>query len=168
MPNPGKLKITTAGDREIVITRNFDAPPHLVWQAMTRAELIRRWLFLPPGWKMTRCDEDVRVGGAYRWEWAGPDGKPAMSMGGVYREVVPNRRLVRTEKFEFGCQPQSGEQLGTMEFNEQGDGTLVKITVAYPSKEARDAALASGMEQGMSAGYDNLEAMLAEGAVQPA
>jgi uncharacterized protein YndB with AHSA1/START domain len=162
---PAKLKITTPGDREIAITRSFDAPPNLVWEAMTRPELIRRWLFLPPGWTMTRCDEDVRVGGAYRWEWAGPDGKPAMAMGGVYREVVPHRRLVRTEKFEFGCPPQAEGQVGTTEFTEQAGRTLVKITVVYPSKEARDATLASGMEQGMSAGYDNLEALLAEDAV---
>ncbi|GMV96204.1 MAG: hypothetical protein AMXMBFR83_05720 [Phycisphaerae bacterium] len=165
MDKPGRMAITTPSDLEIVITRAFDAPRRLVWQAMTRPELIRRWLFLPPGWTMTRCDEDVRVGGAYRWEWAGPDGGIAMSMGGVYREVVPHERLVRTEKFEFGCQPQAGEQLATMEFHEQGGVTLVKITVVYPSREARDAALASGMERGMSAGYDQLEALLASGAV---
>jgi uncharacterized protein YndB with AHSA1/START domain len=168
MSNSRKLKVVASGEREIVITRSFDAPPHLVWQAMTRPELIRRWLFLPPGWTMTRCDEDVRVGGAYRWEWAGPDGKPAMSVGGVYKEVVPHRRVVRTEKFDFGCQAQAGEQVGTMEFTERDGETTVTITVAYPSKEARDGALASGMEQGMSASYDNLEAMLAEGAALPA
>ena len=161
---PNQLKITTKGDREIVITRSLNAPANLVWEAMTRPELIRRWLFLPPGWTMTRCDEDVRVGGSYRWEWAGPDGKPAMSMGGVYREVVPHKRVVRTEKFDFGCQPQAGEQIGTTEFIEQAGRTLVRITVVYPSKEARDAALASGMEHGMSAGYDRLETLLAEGA----
>jgi uncharacterized protein YndB with AHSA1/START domain len=165
MQTTGTLKIATPTDVEIVITRAFDAPRHLVWKAMTRPELIRQWLFLPPGWKMTRCEEDVRVGGAYRWEWAGPDGKIAMAMGGVYREVVPNERLVRTEKFEFGCEPQAGEQVGTMEFIEQGGGTLVKITVVYPSQGARDAALASGMERGMSAGYDKLEELLVAGAV---
>lgn len=165
MPNPGALKITTPSDLEIVITRAFDAPRHLVWRAMTQPELIRRWLFLPPGWKMTRCEEDVRVGGAYRWEWAGPDGEIAMSMGGAYREVVANERLVRTEKFDFGCEPQAGEQLATLEFVDQRGGTLVKITVVYPSKEARDGALASGMERGMGAGYDQLEALLASGAI---
>jgi len=159
------LKITTPTDLDIVITRALDAPRHLVWKAMTSPELIRRWLFLPPGWTMSRCEEDVRVGGSYRWEWAGPDGKVAMAMGGVYREVVEHARLVRTEKFEFGGQPQSGEQVGTLEFIEQRGGTLVKISVAYPSREARDAALASGMEQGMAAGYDKLEAMLASGDV---
>jgi uncharacterized protein YndB with AHSA1/START domain len=166
MDKPGPMKITTPTELEIVITRAFEAPRRLVWQAMTQPELIRRWLFLPPSWTMIRCEEDVRVGGAYRWEWAGPDGKIAMAMGGVYREVVPHERLVRTEKFEFGCQPQAGEQLGTLEFVEQGGGTLVKITVVYPSKDARDAALASGMEQGMAAGYDKLEALLAAGDVR--
>jgi uncharacterized protein YndB with AHSA1/START domain len=163
MQNTGALKITTPTDLEVVITRSFDAPRHLVWQAMTKPELIRRWLFLPPDWKMIRCDEDVRVGGAYRRDWSGPDGNIAMAMGGAYREVVPNERLVRTEKFEFGCQPQSGEQLATLEFIEQGGGTLVRITVLYPSKETRDAALASGMERGMAAGYDKLEVLLAAG-----
>jgi uncharacterized protein YndB with AHSA1/START domain len=166
MPPTRALKITTPNDLEIVITRAFDAPRHLVWQAMTRPELIRRWLFLPADWKMTRCDEDVRVGGAYRWEWAGPDGNIAMAMGGVYREVVPNDRLVRTEKFEFGGQPQAGEQLATLEFVEQRGGTLVAITVVYPSKEARDAALASGMERGMAAGYDRLEELFASGEIR--
>jgi len=165
MEKPGTLRITTPTDLEIVITRAFDAPRRLVWQAMTRPELIRRWLFLPPDWTMTRCEEDVRAGGVYRWEWAGPDGKTAMAMGGVYREVVPHERLVRTEKFEFGCQPQAGEQLGTLEFIEQRGGTLVKITVAYQSRQARDAALASGMEQGMAAGYDKLEELLASHAI---
>jgi uncharacterized protein YndB with AHSA1/START domain len=163
MKTAGTITVTTPSDREIVITRAFDAPRRLVWRAMTQPELIRRWLFLPPGWRMTRCEEDVRVGGAYRWEWAGPDGALAMAMGGVYREVVPNDRLVRTERFEFGCQPQAGEQLATLEFIEQRGGTLVRITVVYPSREARDATLASGMEQGMAAGYDNLEALLASG-----
>jgi len=165
MEKTSALKITTPTDLEIVITRAFDAPRRLVWRAMTRSELICQWLFLPPDWTMTRCEEDVRVGGAYRWEWAGPDGKIAMAMGGVYREVVPNERLVRTEKFEFGCEPQAGQQLATLEFVEQRGGTLVKITVVYPSREARDAALASGMEQGMAAGYDKLEALLASGAI---
>jgi len=166
MVKTGVLKIATPTDFEIVITRPLDAPRRLVWRAMTQSDLIRQWLFLPPDWTMTCCDEDVRVGGAYRWEWAGPDGKIAMAMGGVYSVVVPHERLVRSEKFEFGGQPQDGEQRATLEFLEQHGGTLVKITVVYPSKEARDAALASSMEQGMSAGYDKLEALLASGEIR--
>ncbi len=162
------MQITTPGDREIVITRSFDAPLRLVWEAMTRPELIRKWLFLPPGWEMTVCEEDLRVGGRYRWAWK-QGGQDAMAMGGTYREVEPPRdggkggRLVRTEKFDFGCEPQAGEQIATLEFIEEGGKTKLKITVVYPSKEARDGAIKSGMEHGMSAGYDNLERMLARG-----
>ncbi len=162
MTHSGKLKITTKGDRELVITRSFDAPTRLVYEAMTTPAFIRRWLFSPPGWSMTACEEDVRVGGAYKWAWAGPDGNTAMVLHGVYREVVPQQRLVRTETFDMGCPMQAGEQVATMAFTEQAGKTLVTITVVYPSKEARDGILASGMEQGMSAGYDQLEAMLSE------
>jgi uncharacterized protein YndB with AHSA1/START domain len=155
------LTVTTPTDLEIVITRALDAPRQMVWDALTRPELIRRWLFLPPGWTMTVCDEDVRVGGRFRWEWAGPDGKTAMAMHGVYRAVAPPERAVRTETFEIGCAPQAGEQVSTMVLTERDGKTTVTISVLYPSKEARDAAVCSGMEHGMAAGYDRLEEMLA-------
>ena len=165
------LKITTPTDREIVITREFKAPRRLVWEALTKPELIRRWLFLPPGWSMTECTEDIRVGGKFRWAWSGPDGKEAMAMHGTYREVTPPKpdgsggRLARTETFEFGCVPQAGEQNSTLLLTERDGGgrTVVTITVVYPSKQARDGALASGMERGMSVGYDNMERLLASG-----
>ncbi len=155
------LKVTTPTDREIVMTRDFDAPRHMVWEAMVKPDLIKRWLFLPPGWEMTTCDEDVRVGGSYRWAWAGPDGKTAMVMHGVYREVVPPERIARTEIFEMGCVPQEGEQLVTIVFTEQAGKTTLTLTALYPSKEARDGMIASGMERGVSAGYDKMEEMLA-------
>lgn len=160
MQPSGKLKVTTLGDREIVITRGLDAPRRLVWEALTRPELIRRWLFLPPGWSMTGCEEDVRVGGSFRWTWAGPDGETAMTMHGVYHEVVPPERIVRTESFDMGCSSQSGEQVATLVLTEAAGRTTVTITVRFPSREARDGLLASGMEQGMSAGYDQMEQLL--------
>jgi uncharacterized protein YndB with AHSA1/START domain len=159
------LTITTPSDLEVVMTREFDAPRNLVWEAITRPEFIRRWLFLPPGWTMTRCEEDVRVGGRYRWAWNGPDGKEAMALGGVYREVVRLERLVRSEKFEFGGQPQAGEQLCTLTFSERAGTTVITTTVLYPNKESRDGMIASGMERGVAAGYDNMERLLAESAV---
>lgn len=154
------LKVTTPTDREIVITRSFNAPRRQVWDAMTKPELLKRWLFGPPGWEMTVCDEDTRVGGKFRWAWRGPNGEE-MSMHGVYREVVPPERVVRTETFEFGCAPQAGEQVGTLVLTEHGGRTDLTLTLVYPSKEARDGAVASGMEQGMAAGYDRLDEMLA-------
>ena len=127
---------------------------------MITPELIKQWLFLPPGWSMTACEEDIRVGGAFRWAWAGPDGNTAMVMRGVYREVVPQERLVRTETFDMGCGPEAVEQGAKMVFTEQGGKTIITITVLLPSKEARDGMIASGMEQGMAAGYNKLEEML--------
>jgi uncharacterized protein YndB with AHSA1/START domain len=160
MNNSATLKVTTPTDREIVITRVFDAPRTLVWEAMSRPELLKRWLFGPPGWSMVVCEDDPRVGGAFRCAWRGPDGAE-MAMRGVYREVVPPERVVRTESFEFGCDAQAGEQLATLVLAEQGGRTTLTLTVLYPSKEARDGAIASGMEHGLSAGYDRLDELFA-------
>jgi uncharacterized protein YndB with AHSA1/START domain len=159
------LKVTTPSDREIVLTRSFDAPGHLVWAAMTKPELIKRWLFAPPGWSMTVCREDMKVGGSFRWEWAGADGKTLMVIRGVYREIVPFERIVRSEIMEFGGN-ETPEVLGTLRLTEQGGKTTITLTEVYPSKEARDAAIASGMESGVAAGYNQLEAMLASGEIK--
>ncbi len=154
------FQVQPRGDREIVISRDFAAPRRLVWEAMTKPEFLRRWLFGPPGWEMTVCEDDLRVGGAFRWAWRGPNGEE-MSMRGVNREIVPLERIVRTESFEFGCPAQGGEQLATLVLTEHGTTTKLTLTVAYPSKEARDGALASGMEKGISVGYDRLDEILA-------
>ena len=154
------VNISTPTDLEILITRSFNAPRDLVWEAMSRPELIKQWLFGPPGWTMTVCDDDLRVGGQFKWAWSGPDGME-MAMHGVYRDVTPPERIVRTEMFDFGCEAQSGEQLATMVLTEIFATTKLTLTVVYPSKEARDGALASGMEKGVAAGYDRLEEILA-------
>jgi uncharacterized protein YndB with AHSA1/START domain len=169
--NSGKLKVTTPSDREIVMTRSFDAPCHLVWKAMTTPELIRRWIYFPPDWKMTVCEEDTKVGGGFRWEWAGPGGQTMMVMHGVYREVVPpgangqRGRIVRTETMEFGsiC----GESLVTLELTErEGERkTNLTLTILFKSKSDRDGALASGMERGVATGYDRLEEILVSEAI---
>lgn len=155
------VKVTTPTEREIVIMRDFDAARKLVWDALSKPKFLKRWLFGPPGWEMVICEEEQRAGGSFHWGWRGPNGE-AMSMKGVYREVVPPSRVVRTESFEFGCAPQSGEQLATLELNEHGGKTKMTISVLYPSKEARDGAIASGMDQGMAAGYDRLDGLLSE------
>jgi len=155
-----RLQVTTPTDREIVLTRVFDGPRRLVWDAMTRPELLRRWLFGPPGWEMTQCDDDSRVGGKFRWAWRGPEGE-TIAMFGVYREVTRPERIVRTESFDIGCPSQSGEQIATLVLTEKDGKTTLTLTVLYPSKEARDGAIASGMEHGISAGYDRLDEILA-------
>jgi uncharacterized protein YndB with AHSA1/START domain len=153
------LKVSTPTDREIVLRRVFDSPRQLVWNALTKPELLKRWLFGPEGWAMTLCDDDVRGGGAFHYAWSGPEGA-AMSIRGVYREVVPLERLVRTESFEFGCDSQAGEQLATLVLTEEAAKTYLTLTVLYPSKDARDGTLASGMEHGVGAGYDRLDTLL--------
>lgn len=153
------LQVSTPSDREILMTRTFNARRPLVWDAMTKPEILKRWLFGPPGWTMTLCDEDLRPGGSFRWAWRGPDGTELV-MRGTYREVTPPQRVVRTESFEVGCAPQAGEQLATIVLTEEGARTRVTITLLYPSKEARDATIASGMSKGVEAGYDRLAELL--------
>lgn len=164
------LEVTTPSDLEIVMTREFDAPRQLVWDAMTKPELIRRWIYAPEGWTMTVCEGDPKVGGTFRWAWNGPDGKPALAISGVNREVVPPEKVVHTEAMEMGDGIPLGELLATVILKEQGGKTRLRMTLLFSSKEARDGALASGMERGVAAGYDRLDEILAakEGIPQPA
>jgi uncharacterized protein YndB with AHSA1/START domain len=158
------LTVTTPNDLEIVVTREFDAPRKLVWDAMSNPAMIRQWLYGPPGWEMTVCDDDLRVGGGFRWAWRGPEGLE-MSMHGSYKEVSPPSKVVRNEIFEMGEGPPMGEQLATLELADRGNRTALTITLRYDSKAARDGAIASGMEHGMAASYDHLEELLASGAI---
>ena len=151
------LKVTAHGDRQIVMTRTFDAPRTLVFDAMTKPELLRRWFGVIPGWSLAVCEVDLRIGGAYRYEWAGPNGV-TMGMRGVYREIVVPERIVSTEVFDDPWYP--GDAVGTLTLQERDGRTTLTNTIVYSSKEARDAVLKSPMEQGAGAGYDKLEELL--------
>jgi uncharacterized protein YndB with AHSA1/START domain len=157
MMNTGNLKLVTRGDREIVLTRVFDAPRQLVWDAMTKPELLKRWLTGPPGWSFEVCDVDLSVGGAYRYVWRGPDGVE-MGMGGVHREVVRPERIVCTQLFDQDWT--GGEAVGTLVLTEKDGRTTMTNTIQYASKEAREAVLKTPMEHGMALSYDHLEALL--------
>lgn len=159
MSNSGKMKLSLLGDREIIITRDFNAPRQLVWDAHTKPELIKRWLLGPPGWSMPVCEVDLRVGGKYRYVWRNEDSGSQMGMCGVYREITAPQRLVATEKFDEAWYP--GEALDTSEFVERNGKTTLTLTVRYQSREAREAVLKTPMEQGMAMGYDRLEELLA-------
>jgi uncharacterized protein YndB with AHSA1/START domain len=163
MDHSQSLSVIARDDLEIEITRTFDAPPELVFEAYSRPELLKRWLTGPPGWEMTVCEGELRPGASFRCEWRGP-GDAVMVMSGVYREVVEPTRIVRTERFETGCEHQAAEQLATLTLEEHDDGrtTLMRLRVLYPTREARDGALASGMEQGLDASYASLDATLGE------
>jgi len=157
MKNTGSLQVTTPSEREIAMTRVFDAPRRLVFDAWTKPELIKRWLGVRGGWSMVVCEVDLKVGGTYRFVWRGPTGTE-MGMGGVYREVVPPERLVATEKFDDPWY--EGEALDTTVWVEQGGKTTVTTTVRYASQEVRDAVLKTPMEKGIAESYDKLEELL--------
>ena len=159
MTNAGTLKLTTRGDREIVMTRVFDAPRKLVFDACTKPELVKQWLLGPPGWSMPVCEIDLRVGGTYRYVWRRDRDGTEMGMGGVYREIVPPERIVATEKFDDAWYP--GEAVGTLVLLDQGGKTTFTQTVLYESREAREAVLKSGMESGVAMSYDRLAELLA-------
>ena len=155
MKNTGTLKVTTPSDREIVLTRVFDAPRRLVFDAFTKPQLLKRWLLGPPGWSMIVCEVDLKAGGAYRYVWRHTNGDE-MGIGGVCREIVAPERLVSTESWG-GNWP---ETLNTLVFSEEDGKTAITITLLYPSKEARDAALKTGMKEGVAASYDRLAELL--------
>jgi uncharacterized protein YndB with AHSA1/START domain len=159
MVNTAGAQVSTPSDREIRITRAFNAPARMVWDAYTKPELVQRWLGTIPGWSWVECEMDVRVGGRYRWVWKGPDGMQ-MGMGGVYREIVARERLVNTEKFDQAWY--AGEAIDTAVFTEASGKTTVTTTILYESKSVRDSVLASPMASGMEQGYKMLDQLLAE------
>jgi uncharacterized protein YndB with AHSA1/START domain len=156
------LQVTTPSDREIAMTREFDAPRRLVWDALTKPELLKRWFYGPPGWTLAVCEMDLRVGGAYRWVWRGPEGEK-MGVRGVFREIVPPGRIVASEKFDESWYP--GEGLDTTVLTEHAGKTTLTLTVLYESREARDVALRTNMASGVTMNYDRLAEMLAAGRV---
>jgi uncharacterized protein YndB with AHSA1/START domain len=154
MKNTGTLKVTTPTDREIVLTRVFDAPRRLVFDAFSKPELLKRW-FGPRGWSLVVCEVDLKVGGGFRFVLRGPDGKE-MGMRGVYREIVPPERSVHMESFDDF----PGESQVTAVFVEEEGKTTLTATILYPSREVRDAVIKSGMEHGAAESYDKLNELL--------
>lgn len=156
MKNTGTLTISQQGEREVVLTRVFDAPRQMVFDAFSKPELLKRW-FGPRGWSLAVCEVDLRVGGGFRFVLEGPGGQK-MGMRGVYRELNPPERSVHVETFD----DYPGESLVTAVMTELDGKTTLRCTVEYPSSEVRDIVLRSGMEHGAAESYDKLAEMLAE------
>jgi uncharacterized protein YndB with AHSA1/START domain len=146
-----RLKLTFPSDREIAIERDFDAPRELVWKAWTRPEYFRRWYGCDTV-TLSVCDIDLRVGGAYRYVMRGADGMEFV-MSGIYREVVPPRRLVYTERFN---DDPNKEALVTFTLEERAGRTTMRNTILYALPDHRDIVLKMGVEQGMAASLDRL------------
>ena len=147
---------TTPSDREIVVTRVVNAPRRLVFEAYTNPAHLPHWMLGPDGWIMPICEIDLRPGGAWRFVWRQLDGAE-MEMRGVYQEVTPPERLVATESWG-GDWP---ETLNTLILSEENGKTTITSRVRYPSKQARDAALKTGMQEGMSQSFDRFAEYLA-------
>lgn len=154
------LQITTPTDTTIVITRTFNAPSRLVWEAMFTPEKMRRWMPLPPGWTLTLCECEPRVGGVLSLASRSDEADPATTLQGRFTEVVLHEHAVHTETMALG----SGQVIGSLvekhSFTEEDGITTLRITQTYESKEARDGAI-SGMDQCMEAGYQQLDSVLA-------
>jgi uncharacterized protein YndB with AHSA1/START domain len=150
--------MTAAGEREIVVTRDFEAPRAQVLDAMIDPVALRQWLNGPPGWSLDVCEVERKPGGRYRLVWKNGDGA-RMGMSGIYREYDPPSRVVNTQVFDEDWT--GGEVVGTLVVTESAGKTHMINTLLYPSREARDAVLASPMGQGMAQGYDQLDGYLA-------
>ena len=151
----GATTFTTPSDREIAATRVFDAPRRLVYEAHTNPKHLPNWMLGPEGWTMPVCEIDLRPGGAWHFVWRKADGSE-MAMRGTYKEVVPPEKVVTTESWG-GDWP---ETINTLTLTEKDGKTILTSTILYPSKEARDAALKTGMKQGMNVSFDRLAAYL--------
>jgi uncharacterized protein YndB with AHSA1/START domain len=163
-----KAQVSTPSDREVEVVRSFQAPRALLYRAYTEPALVKRWLLGPPGWTMPVCEMDVRVGGRYRWRWCSDEDQSEFGFSGVFREVEPGAKLVHTETYDAGTHGvgESGSEcLVTVLFTEKDGITTLTSLMDFGSKEARDAAVATGMTDGMEQSYRLLDELLASKAV---
>jgi uncharacterized protein YndB with AHSA1/START domain len=159
-----KAEVSLPSDTEVKVSRQFNAPRELVYRAYTTPSLLQRWLLGPPGWSMPVCEMDVRVGGAFRWRWRNDEDGKEFGFHGEFREVSAPGKLVHTEYYDPG-------DVG----GEMGDGALITVDLAendgvttattlmdFGTREARDAAMSTGMTDGMEMGYQRLDELLDE------
>jgi uncharacterized protein YndB with AHSA1/START domain len=163
--NIDKAQVTLPNDSQVKVIRSFKAPRALVFRAFTEPDLVQRWLLGPPGWTMPVCEMDVRVGGRYRWRWQSDDKKQEFGFTGTFREVQPPSKIVHTEAFDPGSVggPYPGaEAIVTATFVEEGGITTMTTVIDFGSKDARDAAMSTGMTGGMEQSYQLLDRLLEE------
>jgi len=152
------MEIQAQGEREIVITRSFAASRRQVFAALTQPELLKRWLGVRGGWTLDICEIDLRVGGKYRYVWKNAAKKMEMGMGGTFTEIVPDERIVATERFDDPWY--EGEGHVDQRLIEKDGVTYYTMTLRYESKDVRDGVLRSPMESGLRDSYDMLDRLL--------
>jgi uncharacterized protein YndB with AHSA1/START domain len=153
----GKMTLKTEGDRYVVVTRRFAAPPQMVYRAHTEPALVQQWLLGPEGWTMPVCINEAKPGGKIRYEWADGKGR-GFCLTGEYVEIVPGSKIIHIERMHLP-DPTPDSRIETR-FETDGDGTLMTMRMTLPNEKARAAMLATGMEHGMEASYIRLEKML--------
>jgi uncharacterized protein YndB with AHSA1/START domain len=167
MPKP--VDVSTPSDREITVTRVFEAPRQLVWDCHTKPELMQRWMLGPPGWSMPVCRVDLRVGGRYRYVWRNDETGAQFGSYGEHREIAAPERIVTTEIMDgLNGEPLEDEPplddaraaVNTLTLLERNGRTTLSVNMLFPSKEVRDGALQSGMSDGMAMSYDRLEGIV--------
>lgn len=154
--------ITTPNDTDLVVKRSFKAPRKLVWRAYTEPTLVQRWMG-GPGWSMPVCEMDVRVGGKFRWGWKSDEDGKQFGFYGEFSEVNAPTRLANTEYFDagdIGGDMGSGAAISN-DFAEHDGITTLTIVIRYKSKAEREAAMSTGMTDGMELSYKNLDTLLA-------
>jgi uncharacterized protein YndB with AHSA1/START domain len=157
-----KSTVTLPNDRDVVVVRAFNAPRARVFDAWTKPALVQRWLLGPPGWTMPVCEMDARPGGKFRWRWRNEESGAEFGFTGVFREVVRPSRIVHTESYDPGdVGGEMGEALITAELTEKDGVTTHTMTIHYESKAVRDAALKTGMTDGMEMSFQKLDELLA-------
>ncbi len=160
---PDPADVTLPDDRSVLVTRSFNASSDRVYAAYTEPALLQRWLLGPPGWTMPVCEMDLRVGGTYRWKWRSDEGGQEFGFTGTFLAVEPGALLRHTEAFDPG---DTGEHMGdghsevTVTFSQHGEVTTVNTLIAYASPEDREAAMSTGMTDGMEMSYQKLDDLL--------
>ncbi|TWT57677.1 hypothetical protein KOR42_10410 [Thalassoglobus neptunius] len=156
--------VRTPSETEVEVVRSFDASVDLVWKSFIEPELVSRWMLGPPGWSMPVCEMDFRVGGRYENRFRNDDEGMEFGLAGEFREIEPLRKIVQDENYGEGRSEEGmcHTAVVTITFQEDHTGTTVATVVEYPSREARDAALATGMTESMEMGYCRIDELIAK------
>ncbi len=151
------LDVSLPSDREVKVTRVFEAPARLIFDFHTRPDHVKRWLLGPPGWSMPVCEIDLRVGGSYRYVWQNDADGTSFGSRGEFREIVAPSRIVQTERMDGF----DGEAVITLTLDEQDGRTTLSSVMLFETREARDGAIRTGMNDGVAMSYDRLEEVMA-------
>lgn len=162
-------QVSLPSDTEVRVVRDFNAPRELVWRAHVEPALFQRWIGGYPGWSMPVCEMDVRVGGSYRWRWREDESGSEFGFYGEYRVVDAPHIMVQNEYYDpgsFGGAMPTSSTITRTTFTEQNGVTTLVTLITYGSRDERDAAISTGMTDGMETSYERLDRLVSESTAQ--